>query len=64
MKIAVLQTIAFNPPDLSTVPADVAASCSEADLVLCVYQNKNGEAQAMVMRGTTYTDEVVIHDVV
>lgn len=64
MKIVVLQTIAFHPPDLTLIPADVAEEASQADLLIAVYQNSAGEGQAMVMRGTTYNDTVSIHDVV
>lgn len=64
MKIVVLQTIAFHPPDLSLIPADVAAEAGEADILIAVYQNNAGEGQAMVMRGSTYNDTVSIHDVV
>lgn len=64
MKVIVLQTIAYHPPDMELVPAHVAEECRTADLVIAVYQNTQGDGQAAVMRSNDEFTQVAIHDVV
>lgn len=64
MRIVVLSTIAFAPPDPGTLPLAVAHEAQNADVVVCVYQNVNGESQAQIVMPSVSGHDVEIFDVV
>lgn len=62
MRVVILNTINFTAPDLNKIPAEQAALCRDAELVLGVYQDQSGQAQARVLIADDVSTTVEILD--
>lgn len=68
MKVVVLTTIAYEPVDMAVVPHAVAEKCAAADMVICVYQDAQGESQVVATvsseKSGLYPPDIEVFDVV
>lgn len=61
MRVAIIATINYEPPNLERLPVDDAEKVANADIAIAVYQTMTGDSQAAVVKGEA---EVEIFDAI